>query len=433
MKLRLETLAPVHIGSGAEIPPSEYWFDAKAGVVRRLNLERLVKDPAFLPHLERFVQEAAQGRQIDRYVPLEVLAPHTLYELPAWGEARGYLVQHPTVVKALVLSGGRAFIPGSSIKGSLLSAVLWHFLKREAEADPAFRSRLAQALTEKDKRESARQYAHLLGLTLGRFCNGQPNRFAKWLSVSDTNLIAPQGNLAVVLVEVVGARQGGQIPILMEALRPGVSLICELSVPAGACRGRTAALTPDEVLTIADSFYRRLWEKLEKVPPPSEGWLLRLGQGSGAWATSLLLLAEDLRLKYRVSPPVTRKLVDSRNSLGWVLLAPATGELPRPFPESQSLRPPGVSAILAETSLKPPKKPAAPAGPSPRLKELLERLTAVKPYDAGRVGAFLEGLKALEEPEEKAALAQAILAHFDRKMLKKNKRWGELEPYADKG
>jgi CRISPR/Cas system CSM-associated protein Csm5 (group 7 of RAMP superfamily) len=75
MKLRLETLAPVHIGFGAEIPPSEYWFDPEAGLVRRLNLEGLVQAPAFLPHLEKFVKEAAQGRQIDRYVPKDVLAP----------------------------------------------------------------------------------------------------------------------------------------------------------------------------------------------------------------------------------------------------------------------------------------------------------------------------------------------------------------------
>jgi hypothetical protein len=358
--------------------------------------------------------------------------PHALYELPALGEARGYLAQHPTVVKALILSGGRAFIPGSSIKGSFLSAALWLLLKREAESNAGFRGRLAQALTEKDKREGARQYAQLLGLTLGRFCNGEPNRFTKWLSVSDTNLITPQGNLAMVLVQVVGSRQGGQIPVLMEALRPGVSLVCELSIPAGACQGRAAGMDLDEVMAVADSFYRRIWEKTEEASPPGEGWLLRLGQGSGAWATSMLLLAEELGLSYRVTPPATRKLVDGRDSLGLVVLGPATGEMPKPFPEPLPATRPVVSAPPAKAA--PPVAPApAPAGPSSKLNELLARLQATKPHDAGRVGLFLDGLKDLPAAAEKFVLAQALYEHFDRKVLKRHKRWAELADHLEQG
>lgn len=80
----------------------------------------------------------------------------------------------------------------------------------------------------------------------------------------------------------------------------------------------------------------------------------------------------------------------------------------------------------------PPVAPPPPDGPSAKLQELLARLPTVKPHEAGQVAFFLDGMAALEDPEEKAELAQAVLNHFNRKTLKKHKRWEELQLYVNR-
>ncbi len=320
MTITLKTLSPVHIGSGVEIAPSEYYYDSKSRQVHRLDLERLTRDPEFADHLEKFVAEASQARQIDRFVPIKILARHILYSLPT---SQGPL--YP--IKAMVKSGGRVLIPGSSIKGSLLSGVLWDLLREKGQQDPQILAKIKTACRDKQ----GKMFNDLLALGLGEFC-GNPevdrpheNRFLKWLNVSDTDPLPVQGNLKVARVEVVGAKKA-KIPMLLEAIREGVSLTFSLWLPPGACRRQPPAWDVAAVLQTADSFYRRVWEKTETTPPPADGWLLRLGQGSGAWATSLLLLATDLHLRqeYGVHPPATKKLADGLRSLGWVLLTPWT-------------------------------------------------------------------------------------------------------------
>lgn len=318
MKLSLRTLTPVHIGSGAEIPPSEYWYDGKSRQVRRLNLASLSRDPDFLPHLEKFVAEAAQARQIQSFVPQEVLRKHIRYSITA-------APNPPYPIKAQVQSGGRLVIPGSSVKGSLLSAVLWRQLRNLSQDRPDLRAQIEKALSESNNKQTGRLYNDLLAVALGSFCGQADNRFLKWLSVSDSNLLPASGNMAVVLVQVAGTKK--DLPALMEVIRSGVTVALELDQPQGGCQNRTPTVSIEEVLATADSFYRRVWQKTQTQPPPTGGWLVRLGQGSGAWATSLLLLADDLQMqhRYQVKPPKTRKLINGTESLGWVLLAPWTG------------------------------------------------------------------------------------------------------------
>jgi hypothetical protein len=229
----------------------------------------------------------------------------------------------------------------------------------------------------------------------------------------------------------------------METLRSGVCLVFELNRPPGACQNKppNKGHGPEDLVKMADAFYRRVWAKTEKDPPPDGGWLLRLGQGSGAWATSMLLLAEDLDLNYSISPPHTKKMVDGRESLGWVLLSPAGDEAPPAFPQPLPPRPQAATAAPAPAAADgTAEAPAAAAvdgtaeaaqparGPSPKLQDLLARIGVTKPHDAGRVGMFLDGLQALEDAE-KAELARAILNRFGNKLLKRHKRWQELAPY----
>ncbi len=409
VKLTLKTLAPVHIGSGAEISPSEYWYDSRSRQVHRLNLQSLTRDPEFAEYLEKFVEGAAQARQIDNYVPKEILARHILYSLPAPTGAH-----YP--IKALVKSGGRVMIPGSSLKGSLLSAVLWKQIAARCEKDGHFREDLRRKLSQRDNRENKKDFEQLVGVALGGMCGLESDRFLQWMNVSDTDLLPAPGNLRVARVEVAGAKQT-KIPMLLETIREGVTLAFELAIPGGACRRQKPQWGVQEVLETADAFYRRVWEKTQAPEPaPQGGWLLRLGQGSGAWATSLLVLASDLDLRrdYVVQPPITQKKVDGMTSLGWVLLKPWTPDQKGELTTDQEQ---GRETAAA----------APPAGPSARFTQLLERLKGVKPHDAGQIGMFLDGLNNLEDEEEKKNLAQAVWDHFDRKKLKGNKRFAELQ------
>jgi len=47
MKLSMKVLSPVHISSGSDLSPSEYYVDKKTGRVNVVDMEKLFLDPGF--------------------------------------------------------------------------------------------------------------------------------------------------------------------------------------------------------------------------------------------------------------------------------------------------------------------------------------------------------------------------------------------------
>jgi len=314
MKVKLEVLTPLHIGSGEEISPSEYYIDKDSGRLVRLNMNALFSDPSFTPHRERFISEASKQRYIGSIFDISLLKKYPLYSIPIRGEAESYIANNQTVVKAFIKSAGRIFIPGSSLKGSILSALIWYVLKdsyksREAEVRNLLTRR------PKNRREEKEIYDELLKLSLSIIVPvSKQGRFAQWLSLSDSDFKKPEDSLGISLARVKGARRGGELPILYETLKEGETFEIEISRVK-------SKFSEKEILEITHGFYLKVAEH-DGIDIDKKPYLLRLGQGSTAYSTSLLILAKELGIKnYRVTPPRTRKRIDDTLPMGFVRLS----------------------------------------------------------------------------------------------------------------
>jgi CRISPR type III-A-associated RAMP protein Csm5 len=317
MKIKVEILTPLHIGSGEEISPSEYYIDKDSGRFARLNMDALFHDPLFKNYMDRFISEASRQRYIGSIIDHSLLKNYPLYSIPISGEAKSYIVNNQTNVKALVKTAGRVFIPGSSIKGSILSALMWHILKNNYEAN---KTKIHELMTKRpqNKREEGETYNELLKLSLSLIApHSKQGRFTQWLNLSDSTYKSPQESMEIYLSRVKGARRGGELPILFEGIKKGQTFKAEL-LRVGSKFGEK------EILEIVHNFYIKVAEKVAEydgVNVDKQPYLLRLGQGSTAYATSLLILATDLGIKdYRVSPPRTRKRIDDKMPMGFVKL-----------------------------------------------------------------------------------------------------------------
>ncbi|MCM8808311.1 MAG: type III-A CRISPR-associated RAMP protein Csm5 [Candidatus Omnitrophica bacterium] len=218
-------------------------------------------------------------------------------------------------VKEFIKSVGRVYIPGSSVKGCILSGIITKVLfdnKKINFKNKEFDDLLSETLS-----------------TIRRQGTYDLKKFNFWLAITDTETKSPEETLELSLIKVVGARTRSLLPILYETLKPNVEFTLEIK---SNCK-----FSEEEILKIADEFYRKVYEKekeyakskLITLPEvPTNSYLLRIGQGSTAWATSFLILAEKLNItNYYIQrpksqkikgPPRTRKLSSGIISMGWI-------------------------------------------------------------------------------------------------------------------
>lgn len=310
MKLKVEILTPIHIGSGQDISPSEYFFDKNSARFHRLNLSSLFSDSEFQPYLRSFIENASRRRYIGDIVKdPALLKKHSLYSLPVDGDAGKHLSTNQTIVKEYVKSAGRVYIPGSSLKGAILSALMWSSLKERYKEK---KSAIDQAM----RRGRAEDYKEMLGLVLSSLSTYDMRSFSRWLSLSDSELKKPDESLQISLSSVVSSRGTVGLKILYEVLRPGQTFEVEMD-------GSNCKLSEVEILSTAHEFYLRVLEK-DGAKVDKDPYVLRLGQGSTAFSTSSLILAEELGIReIRVRPPRTRKRIDEYIPMGFVRVFPA--------------------------------------------------------------------------------------------------------------
>lgn len=308
MRIKINILTPIHIGSGEEISPIEYFIDSGTGRFIRIKMDSLFKDPLFNAYKERFISEAPEQRYIGSIIDHSLIKRYPLYSVPISSGARAYIVRNQTAVKEFIKSAGRVYVPGSSLKGSILSAMIWHVLRSIYNAN---RGKITNLIVS-----GGNAYNELLDIVFSNMVLDQnKNRFSRWLDVSDSNFKKPDDALGLFLARVKGARRGGELPILYEAIKDGQSFAMEI-------KSVNSKYSEREILEIAHRFYLKVAEK-DGARIDKEPYILRLGQGSTSFSTSLLILAEELGIRnYRLRAPRTRKRIDDSIPMGFVRINP---------------------------------------------------------------------------------------------------------------
>lgn len=310
MKIKVKILTPVHISSGEELSPAEYFIEKNTGKFNRIDLESLFADRAFDQYRENYIREASLSRYLGSIImDQSLLLKHSLYSLPASPEFKN---QNFINVKLFIKSAGRVFIPGSSLKGSIISALLYYALgKLYSKSNESFNLKTSY----EDLLNKAYGYLSIDDDKKENQQHQQKNRFLNLISISDSNLLSPDKCLRVDIAKVIGAKRGGQIPISYETLREGT--VFELELKSKNCR-----LNEKEILNICHNFYSKVAEKEQLFQLSRDPYLCRLGQGSSRWAVSFLVLAQELGIKDYLRPPRTRKRIiyGQEKAMGFIQL-----------------------------------------------------------------------------------------------------------------
>lgn len=373
MKCSLESITPIHIGNGEEIHPIEYLIEKDT--FYRIDPTQLYSDKDFDgSRFTKFIEERAAEKKVPYIKDFgkELAIRNAKYQIESRVEVDD---AHPPSIKEMIKTTGRPFIPGSSIKGSILSALYWHVLKEFTNASRENRDLLEACLTKNwNHLRTLRRDPGLAHYVAARFRRGREDiqinetlmnvvfenlvrrevrhlyikelrrggirnmiKFAPWLHVTDT-VPLPLDALYVGFCKVLGTAR--TIPIHYELLKPNRILTFEATI-------QHCKFAEKEILETCDAFYTKVLEKdlrwfkakqfsVNLEPVRDQKYKIRLGQGSSSLAMSLIILAEDLNLlpryleSWRITKfpqgPKTRKVIvedkDTHLSLGWAKIIP---------------------------------------------------------------------------------------------------------------
>lgn len=124
--IELETLTPVHIGAGG--PPLLLNYDAALwrGMVWVFDVERVISERMTLDDIER-----GADPQINRLLRPEDYPAYARYRLPA---PRAMSTQMRDILPLERDSTGHPYLPGSSLKGAIRTALLYWALRHRVES-----------------------------------------------------------------------------------------------------------------------------------------------------------------------------------------------------------------------------------------------------------------------------------------------------------
>ncbi len=356
-RIVLKTISPVHIGGKTQAltPLEQMVFNGRCYVVGEAKLGRAMLDKNKLDELSLEI-----GRQGRRFNLEEFLRSRQLLNERFLRQSSDYhcntrLSRTPLRMRPFMRDVfGCPFIPGSSIKGAIRTAVLYNLLKRmQAESPrdfqqyfvnsieqklrefnntddrlrskPWFKDKVKSSMANKIETELLQHFdLPVPGGYAKRGATGQQKDYMRVLKVSDTT---PMDKDALPLVEVQVLSLTGErdiylkTPIYVEIILPGAELQFSVTLDENIMRDfsqQTKGILPfntlEELFNLVHSFAHDIWrferEYWAAVSGPGAMEMrnfydqkaagMRMGWGAGLSGTSLLmLLPPELRRSVR--------------------------------------------------------------------------------------------------------------------------------------
>lgn len=293
--LVLTTRAPLHIGSGRSYMKKQYLFNAAKGEVSFLDenaFVELIAKRGLADAYESFML----GRDSDlwRFLTKDCrLTSQEVRSVVRWSVGTGNVLDAQHSLKEIHCftraADGSAYIPGSSVKGALRTALLAQRFVQQGPARDIERTRRGDPQIPEEK--VFRQ------LRCSKDRDGAPRRDAvnsilRGVSVSDS---APIPDSAMTLAGKVDALTGGQtnaVNLCRECVRPGVPVRFKLTLDQSILQGRITAQSIQEAICAFDAFYEKNY--LPRFARPKDQMAvnytncLLLGGGAGFFSKSLL-------------------------------------------------------------------------------------------------------------------------------------------------
>ncbi|HID27022.1 MAG TPA: type III-A CRISPR-associated RAMP protein Csm5 [Methanosarcinales archaeon] len=327
MKLILDTVTPVHIGSGENIEPYEYVITDK---FYKINLDKFIESLEEQDRnnfLEISAKNLVQARQfIKNKANLALIKEYTAKVSEEVRKTYNTKIIDPKSelsIQTFIKSMDKPFLPGSSVKGAIRTALLWYCAEKELQ----------------------REYPHNIEQKLFKYKNPQDDPF-RALKISDSGFI-PEEKMQIYNIKTYTKRASlfnelgfnifieGTNAYFPDGKSEMVSFVHTLHLDDSLQKYNylNIKLSPDIIIKACKEFYGALianeleffrgesaegvYLELEKlkglIKDKSNRFLLRIGWGSQFDGVTINLAMQNRDLKK------SRKLINSKYPLGWIL------------------------------------------------------------------------------------------------------------------
>ena len=346
---RIEILSPLHIGNGNKINPIEYLLDEK---FYRIDMDSLFKDENFA--VNKFIEKANKCFYLGDFYP-NIAKQHIKYSLEISEELKKK--KKIKEIHEFIKSGGRVYIPGSSIKGAIRTALLYYAIKNDEWLFNLSKNHVLQLSIIGGNKKKADDVIE------EKFFGRITHDFMKALIISDSNLKSPSC-LKLQLIKAfsinIADKPYQKLDLLAECIKIGSEFKLDIKLEdfyfkearelGFSSKKKYLDNLPQicneyskELIDYELKFYRKykmqdLVEFYEKLDA-EKGFLLRISWGSGWHSMSIARIFQEepffmeLRKRFNLGKrrnypyfvdifPKSRKVVfdDKIYPLGWIKL-----------------------------------------------------------------------------------------------------------------
>lgn len=293
--LTLQVVTPVCIAAGTSLNSREYLYDPKLGKVyllHQLEWFKFLHRKRLLPPYERYMK-SQDSNSIPPYEWLQnCLGPQGATQQQLGKAIKAAVDVHVSlkktggrrgvndIIPTMHLADGRVYIPGSSIKGMLRTAILFHLIRRDSWASRRKQywqqiMRMAGALERanknhdwqsqkqalKDLERTAQSIERELLCILDVDRRNMPlNDALRGLRCGDAMPVATseKGNTTAILQKIdITNDYARRLPVFFESMLPGTTFQFSLTIEK-AMLAKIGITSIDELLSIMGEYYRFL-------------------------------------------------------------------------------------------------------------------------------------------------------------------------------
>lgn len=323
--VRLRTLAPVFIGSGEHLNKKEYILEGSKELIHFPDFPRLVgllKQRSLLDAYEKFLtnpnRRDFRAFLEENNVRASDYSHFVRYSIDAGEAARD--VNFREVLTFIKDSQGMPYIPGSSLKGALRTAIAAELLKKgewereRASVERADDSKPPRKYMDREAKDLEKKLFYRLGIIDpkdGREISSAVNDVMQGLRISDS---APIGFDCLTLAGKYDRKPDGTVnplPIFRECLIPETEarFVITLDRPVLARAGLDLAEIEAALKSYADDHKANFEQYFRELPDDADssarqGVAIILGGGSGY--TSKTIMYNLFRDRERALPVVAK-------------------------------------------------------------------------------------------------------------------------------
>ncbi|AKJ39497.1 type III-A CRISPR-associated RAMP protein Csm5 [Methanosarcina barkeri] len=387
MKCTIELLSPLHIGNGNDLKLVDFYLDERNNRVRFIDFEKfsdhcINEKIDLIKEMQNNVYYTGNDFSITKFMNINKINPSRFisYDVSAIiGKRRR---ETEFTIKEFIKCGG-PYIPGSSIKGAIRTALMWYYLSENKKGKDIVSYGISNWMNKKriTGRDIKRIDDEISRIVFGK---DPHNDIFRALKVSDTNIIG-LSDLEVSEVKITGNSQS--IPVYIENMKINTKgLITSVEIDDVLLHAKTKEINFQShdlkdyielktLLKVCNEFSKRvieknleyLWENYDCYSTVDEFdrlWnevfkckeneaILHIGWGGGWYSTTIGLILEELpnftnyrggysnrgnhtgnsirehfylgrrpgTNKYSINFPKTRRLTIEGKPLGWVKLS----------------------------------------------------------------------------------------------------------------